>query len=96
MDCPYLSFDSTGHDFIHGDLCLPNIYVDDDDQFLGFIDLGNSGKGDVWYDYAWVLWSLEYNLKTNKYNEILLQKLQIEFDEEKYNQYIPKEYRFNK
>ena len=29
-----------GQDFIHGDLCLPNIYVDDNNQFLGFIDLG--------------------------------------------------------
>lgn len=96
IDIPFNSFENSGKAFVHGDLCLPNILVDNNDDIAGFIDLDNAGLGDVWYDYAWVLWSLEYNLKTNKYNEILLQKLQIEFDEEKYNQYIPKEYRFNK
>ena len=72
---------------IHGDCCLPNILVKDD-KVVGFIDLGDSGIGDPWQDYAWSIWSLEYNLKTNKYTNLLLEKLNIEFDKEKFNKYI--------
>ena len=87
------STDNIGNSFVHGDLCLPNILVDENNKLAGFIDLGNAGLGDPWYDLSWLLWSLEYNLKTNKYNKILLDKLNIEFNKEKYNLYIPKEYR---
>ena len=52
--------------------------------------------GDKWYDYSWLLWSLNYNLKTDEYNRVLLDKLGIEFEENKYNEYIPKEYRGEK
>ena len=90
---PFNSQENVGNSFVHGDLCLPNIIVDADDNIAGFIDLDNSGLGDPWYDYAWLLWSLEYNLKTDKYNEILLNELEIEFDQQKFEQYIPLEYR---
>lgn len=93
--CPFKSKDNIGNDFVHGDLCLPNIYVDDNNNFAGFIDLDNSGLGDKWYDYSWLLWSLEYNLKTKKYNKSLLDKLQLAFNKEKYEKYIPKEYQRN-
>ena len=89
--CPFKASTIIGDSFIHGDLCLPNIYVNNKNEFIGFIDLENAGLGDKWYDYAWLLWSLEYNLKTNKYNEILLKQLGISFDQEKYNEYIPKD-----
>ena len=92
-NCPFKSKDSIGNDFVHGDLCLPNIYVDDNNNFAGFIDLDNSGLGDKWYDYSWLLWSLEYNLKTDKYNKVLLDKLQLKYNQEKYEEYIPEEYR---
>ena len=92
-NCPFKSTDNEGNDFVHGDLCLPNIFVDDNNNFIGFIDLDNSGLGDKWYDYSWLLWSLSYNLKTDKYNKLLLDKLDIEFNEEKYNKYIPEDYR---
>ena len=93
LKCPFKSTDNIGNDFVHGDLCLPNIYVDENYDFAGFIDLDNLGLGDKWYDYSWLLWSLSYNLKTDKYNKILLDKLNLEFNEEKYNEYIPEEYR---
>ncbi|MEE3343717.1 MAG: phosphotransferase [Bacilli bacterium] len=93
FNCPFKSKDNVGNDFVHGDLCLPNIYVDEDNNFAGFIDLDNSGLGDKWYDYSWLLWSLEYNLGTNKYNKLLLDKLNIKFDKEKYDKYIPEDYR---
>ena len=73
-------------------MCLPNIYFDDNNEFIGFIDLNASGLGDPWIDYAWMLWSLEYNLKTTKYHHLLLEKLNIKFDIDKYNYYIPVEY----
>ena len=92
-NCPFKSTDNEGNDFVHGDLCLPNIYVDENNNFAGFIDLDNLGLGDKWYDYSWLLWSLSYNLKTDKYNKVLLDKLNIEFNEEKYNKYIPEKYR---
>ncbi len=95
-NCPFKSKDNIGNDFVHGDLCLPNIYVDEKGNFAGFIDLDNSGLGDKWYDYSWLLWSLEYNLKTDKYNQILLDKLNLNFDKEKYEKYIPEEYRKSK
>ena len=93
--CPFKSSDNIGNAFVHGDLCLPNIYVDENNEFCGFIDLDNCGLGDRWYDIAWLLWSLEYNLKTNEYNDLLLEKLNIKFDIRKYNSYIPKEYRMS-
>ncbi len=93
MQIPFKSTDNEGNQFIHGDLCLPNIYVDSNNEISGFIDLDNSGLGDPWYDYAWMLWSLEYNLKTNKYNQMLLDEIGISFNKDKYELYIPKEYR---
>ena len=37
------------------------------------IDLGNAGIGDHHIDIYWLLWSLEYNIKTDKYNEYFLE-----------------------
>ena len=96
FNCEYFSFESSGKAFIHGDLCLPNIYFDENNNFIGFIDLGGAGLGDPWQDYAWMLWSLEYNLGTNKYNQILLDKIDIKFNISKYDEYIPGEYRGEK
>lgn len=87
--CPFYSSGNFGNDFVHGDLCLPNIYVNSKNEFVGFIDLENAGKGDKWHDYAWLLWSMEYNLKTTVFHELLLKKMGIGFDREKYEKYIP-------
>lgn len=51
---------------IHGDYCLPNIILNDW-KFSGFIDLGNGGIGDKHVDIFWAIWTLQFNLKTNKY-----------------------------
>lgn len=72
---------------IHGDFCLPNILLHRN-RVSGFVDLGQVTVGDPWADYAWCLWSLEYNLKTNAYNQLLLDNIGITFDEEKYKKYV--------
>lgn len=73
--------------FVHGDCCLPNILVHRN-KVAGYIDLEAAGIGDPWIDYAWALWSLEYNLKTDAYNQMFLDKLGVQFDEIKYKKYV--------
>jgi len=81
-----LSYDDYEKCFVHGDFCLPNILVKDG-KVSGFIDTEASGIGDPWVDYAWCIWSFEHNLGTNQYTPMLLKKLGIEFDQEKYERY---------
>ncbi len=53
---------------IHGDYCLPNIMLDGW-NFSKFIDLGNGGVGDRHIDLFWGAWTLNFNLKTDRYTE---------------------------
>jgi kanamycin kinase len=41
----------------------------DDWKFSGFIDLDCGGIGDRHVDLFWAIWTLRYNLKTNRYRE---------------------------
>ena len=56
---------------IHGDYCLPNVMLDDW-RFSGFIDLGNGGVADRHIDLFWGIWTLGFNLKTDRYNDRFL------------------------
>ena len=56
---------------IHGDYCLPNILLDNW-VFTGFIDLAAGGLGDRHFDLHWGLWSLAFNLKTDRYRDRFL------------------------
>ncbi|MDR2182753.1 MAG: aminoglycoside 3'-phosphotransferase [Clostridiales bacterium] len=67
---------------LHGDYCLPNIILKDW-NFSGFIDLDQSGVGDRHVDIFWGAWTLQYNLKTDKYRQRFLdaygrQKIDLE------------------
>ncbi len=53
---------------LHGDYCLPNTILDDW-RLSGFIDLDNAGVGDRHVYIFWGLWSLAFNLKTDKYRQ---------------------------
>ena len=53
--------------------------------------LGSSGVGDPWMDYAWCIWSLEYNLNSKDYTPKLLKELGIEFKQELFDKYTKME-----
>lgn len=72
--------------FVQGDFCLPNILATGD-KVTGIIDTEAGGLGDPWEDYAWAIWSLEYNTGSKEYTPYLLEKLGIEFDAEKFEKY---------
>ena len=88
--CEFYNGESKGNVFVHGDMCLPNVLAIGN-EVSGIIDTESCGLGDPWIDYAWCIWSFEYNMGTKEYTPILLEKLGIEFDEEKYKQYINEE-----
>lgn len=56
---------------LHGDYCLPNIMLNNW-RFSGFIDLDTAGVGDKHVDLFWATWSLQFNLKTDRYRERFL------------------------
>lgn len=66
---------------LHGDYCLPNIVISNEEVKL--IDLDHSGIGDKHIDLFWAIWSLSYNLKTEKYNDYFLELYGVEnYDED--------------
>lgn len=56
---------------LHGDYCLPNLILNDW-SFSGFIDLDSSGVGDRHVDLFWATWTLNFNLKTDRYRQRFL------------------------
>ncbi len=80
--------------FAHGDFCLPNVFFEDG-KVSGFIDLGDAGIADRWYDIALGYRSLKHNADGTYgkyYEEVkpdeLFVKLGIEPDWEKIKYYI--------
>lgn len=56
---------------LHGDYCLPNVMLNNW-NFSAFIDVGNGGVGDRHIDLFWGVWSLSFNLKTDRYSSRFL------------------------
>ena len=79
----------------HGDYCLPNIFLKHG-KVTGFIDLGNAGIGDKWYDIALCYRSLKHNFDGTyggkvyeDFNpDMLFETLEIEPNWEKIKYYL--------
>lgn len=56
---------------LHGDYCLPNIMLNNW-QLAGYIDLDTGGIGDRHIDLFWGMWSLQFNLKTDRFRNRFL------------------------
>ena len=56
---------------LHGDYCLPNM-IFDNWKLSGFVDVGCGGVGDRHIDLFWGVWTLWFNLKTDRYRERFL------------------------
>jgi kanamycin kinase/aminoglycoside 3'-phosphotransferase-3 len=73
--------------FSHGDYCLPNVFFSRG-AVTGFIDLGRAGIADKWQDIALCVRSLEHNLKSKDYSDLLFEYLGIQPNYEKIKYYI--------
>jgi kanamycin kinase len=69
----------------HGDYCLPNMLIDQD-QVVGYVDLGELGVADRWWDLAVATWSLTWNLGGG-YETAFLEAYGIQPDEERMEYY---------
>ena len=72
--------------FTHGDVSLPNLFVDNG-KFSGFIDVGECGIADKWFDLAIAVKTIKRNYGEDAVN-ILFEQLGIIKDENKINYYI--------
>ena len=92
----YLHLNRPSEDFVlvHGDYCLPNIFIDNN-EISGYLDLGYCGMGDKWQDIALAVRSMHHNLRDigkeseyKKLYKIFFEELGIEPDESKIKYYI--------
>lgn len=74
-NCPFGKFES-GKVLIHGDACLSN-FIFQDDNFSGYIDLGDLMVADPDVDFSAAIWSLQYNLGSG-YGGMFLEKCGVE------------------
>ena len=70
-NCPFGKFE-VGKVLVHGDACLPN-FIFQDDNFSGYIDLGDLMVADPEIDFSAAIWSLQYNLDVG-YGLVFLEK----------------------
>jgi kanamycin kinase len=63
----------------HGDYCLPNVLIDDAGRVTGYVDLGELGVADRWWDLAVATWSVTWNLGPG-WEALFLQAYGVELD----------------
>ena len=62
----------------HGDYCAPNILIEDGAP-VGFVDLGELGVADRWWDLAVATWSVTWNFGDGL-EEVFLEEYGVELD----------------
>lgn len=70
-NCPFGNFEADKV-LVHGDACLPN-FIFQDDNFSGYIDLGDLMVANPKVDFSAAIWSLQYNLGAG-YGRMFLEK----------------------
>lgn len=66
----------------HGDYCLPNVLIDEQHRETGYLDLGELGIADRWWDLAVATWSVTWNLGPG-WEDLFLEAYGIELDPER-------------
>ena len=69
----------------HGDCCAPNILFRGS-ELAGFVDLGEMGVADRWWDLAVATWSLTWNFGAG-YEAAFLESYGVEMDEHRMQYY---------
>lgn len=72
--------------FSHGDTSLPNIFAEGN-KFIGFIDVGECGIADKWFDLAICEKSIKRNFG-DKYIDLFYKKINVIPDRKKIDYYI--------
>jgi aminoglycoside phosphotransferase len=65
----------------HGDYCLPNVLIEEG-RATGFVDLGELGVADRWWDLSVASWSITWNLGAG-YEALFLEAYGAELDDER-------------
>ncbi len=74
--------------FSHGDLGDSNLFIADH-HISGFIDLGRSGKADLWYDIAFCVRSIRHDIGDDEaYLNLFFDSLNLEPDWDKIRYFI--------
>lgn len=65
-----------------GDYCLPNVLIDEQHRVTGYLDLGELGTADRWWDLAVATWSVTWNLGPG-WEDLFLEAYGIKLDPER-------------
>jgi len=63
----------------HGDYCFPNVLIEGD-EVTGFVDLGELGVADRWWDLAVATWSVTWNAGPG-WEDVFLEAYGVERDQ---------------
>ena len=66
----------------HGDYCFPNVLLDDVGAVTGYVDLGELGVADRWWDVAVGAWSTTWNVGPG-WEELFYESYGIDRDDER-------------
>lgn len=73
--------------FTHGDMSLPNIFAHNN-KFSGFIDVGECGVADKWFDIAIAVRTIKRNYEVDEAIDLFFEQLGIEKDQNKIDYYL--------